>query len=540
MAGAGVETELKFQLPPARRAAVERALATRTAERVRLRAQYFDTPDARLAGARLALRLRQEGERWVQTLKGQGDGLLQRLEDEVPLERTGAGVPALDLGLHEGTAAGAALARALAGSAPPQMLYGTDIQRLKRVLHSGGARIEVALDVGELQAGAARAPVCELEFELLSGPVHALLALAGRWAGRYGLVLDVTTKAERGQRLAAGRAEPPVVRATDPRLPAALPLAAARPAMVRAALAHALPNAAAITNGVHGADHVHQLRVALRRLRTVLRAFGPPDAARDEALAKLFAALGGTRDADVLALTLAPAWAAAEAAGLPVPVPLAPAAADDAAAALRAPAAARLWLQLIGLAQAAGAQASDRRAASAATGDAGATEAAAADAQPWSGAAAHCVARWRRQLRRGLRNWGTLDDPARHRLRKRLKRLRYLLDFSAGLWPAKAAARELAALRPLQEALGHWNDIVVARAHVAALMAQPKGTPTAAPEVAPSGPAPALPFAAGWLAREAVAADAACADAAARWRRLPPLGGPKPLRRRKKPPSHPG
>ena len=511
MTSAGVEIELKFQLPPARRAAVERALATRTAERIRLRAQYFDTPDARLAGARLALRLRQEGERWVQTLKGQGDGLLQRLEDEVPRAAAGATPPALDLSLHEGTAAGAALARALAGGAPPRVLYGTDIQRLKRVLHSGGARIEVALDVGELQAGAARAPVCELEFELLSGPVDALLALAGRWADRHGLVLDVTTKAERGQRLAAGEAEPPVSRASEPPLSAGLPLAQARAAMVRAALAQALPNAAAITNGVFGPDHVHQLRVALRRLRTVLRAFGPPDAARDAALATLFAALGGTRDADVMALTLAPAWDAAKATGLAAPVAVAPSGGDAAALALQAPAAARLWLQLIGLAHAAD-----------------------EDTTPWDQVAAERVARWRRQLRRGLRDWGTLDDPARHRLRKRLKRLRYLLDFSAGLWPAKAVARELAALRPLQEALGHWNDIVVARGHIAALMAQPAQAAMAAPATAPPAPPmPALPFAAGWLAREALAADAACAAAAARWRRLEPLAAPKPARRRK-------
>jgi triphosphatase len=556
MPGAGTEVELKFQLPPARRAALERALATRTAERIRLRARYFDTDDGRLAAAQMALRLRLEGDRWVQTLKGRGDGLLRRLEDEVPV--AGApdapdAPPPLDPRRHDGTEAGRALRAALAGAPAPTLRYGTDIVRLRRVLRHAGARVEVALDVGELIAGeragegatddasedasegagedaregraaggaraAARAPVCEVEFELLDGPAQALFELAGRWAERYGLVLDVTTKAERGERLARGEALAPVVRATDLAIAPALPLGQARAQMIGAALAHALPNASALVAGAGGPDHVHQLRVGLRRLRTVLRAFGPADAARDEAVARLFATLGGTRDADVMAATLAPAWAAAAAAGLSVPPAGEMPASDAALAVLRAPAAARLWLQLLALAQPPGAAPPSAAADPGVPGGAATDDTCADDATPWVGPAAATVARWRRTLRRGLRDWARLDDAHRHRLRKRLKRLRYLLDFADGLWPAKAMAAELGALRPLQEALGRWNDLVVARAHVAALSAL-------AAETAPAH-RPALHFAAGWLAREAGLADAACLKAVARWRRLPPLKAPK-------------
>ncbi len=73
------EIELKLAVPPAARAAVRAAVATASAQRVRLRAAYADTADQRLAAAGFALRLRQEGRRWVQTLKGRGDGLLARL-----------------------------------------------------------------------------------------------------------------------------------------------------------------------------------------------------------------------------------------------------------------------------------------------------------------------------------------------------------------------------------------------------------------------------------------------------------------------------
>lgn len=479
---AGAEIELKFQLPAESVAAAERALSTRSAERVRLQAMYFDTPDRRLAGAGMALRLRQEGERWVQTLKGRGDGLMHRLEDEVPVVARGATAATLDLDRHDGTAAGRALARLLSDGAKPELLFVTDIQRLRRVLRSGGTRIEVALDRGEIRAGLRSATVCELEFEWLGGPLEGLISLATRWAVQHRLVLDVTTKAERGHRLLAGDAPPPAVRAAQPALQRDMTLNQARGAMVAAALQHALPNAAAITGGSFEPDHVHQLRVALRRLRTALRAFGPADAARDASLATVFLALGRRRDADVLAHMLEPAWAAAAAAGWvhvqPAPVG---AAVDTSARALRDPATTALWLGLIGLANG---EDSD------------------ADDPAWADAAGPVVRRWRRRARRLARDWSALDDPSRHRLRKQLKRLRYLLEFCECLWPGKAIRTQLAALRPLQDTLGHWNDLVVARAHLAAL---------------PS-PDPAALFAAGWLAREALACERDCVAAASAWR----------------------
>jgi inorganic triphosphatase YgiF len=467
-------------LPPERVAALVRALATQTAERVDLRALYFDTPDGRLAAAQLALRLRREGDVWVQTLKGRGDGLTQRLEDELPRDAEDGDPPPLDPGLHRGTAAGQALLAALEGGAAPQVVYGTQIQRLKRVLRHRGARIELAFDVGDIVAGEARTPVCELEFELLSGPVSALLDLAGRWATRFGLLADPATKSERAQWLLQGRAQRPVVHASQPALPAGLPLAEARAAMVAAALAQAMPNAAALTAGAGTPDHVHQLRVGLRRLRSVLRAFGPADAERDAALAALFGALGGTRDADVLALTLAPARAAARALGLPVPAAAATAAAPAGLQQLQAPTTTALWLGLVALS----------------------LPAPALEPEPWERVALSRLRRWHRQARQDAAAWATLDDEGRHRLRKRLKRLRYVLDFCSALLPAKAWAQEARVLRRLQDALGRWNDVVVAQAALA-----PAADPAAA-------------FAIGWLAREALLIEADCGRATRRWQRL--------------------
>jgi inorganic triphosphatase YgiF len=479
----GVEIELKFQVPPSRLAAVRRAVATRSAERIDLHASYQDTADGRLAAARLAWRVRREGQRWVQTLKGPGDGLAHRLEHEVDCAPVPEGqVPAADAALHADTPAGRLLARALAGAGPVQQVYATQIVRIRRVLRHGGARIELALDIGDVLAGEHRAPVCELEMELLDGSLAALWSLARRWAGRFGLRLDPATKSERAQWLAAGLAARPVARGRDPVLAPGLLLDTARAAMVASALAHGLPNAAAVTAGAATPDHVHQLRVALRRLRSVLRALGPADAARDDALRALFAQLGRRRDADVMRDTLSPAWAAAEAAGWPRP-PVEEVE-DTAAAALADPGTTALWLDLLALAVPP-AHAADT-----------------AEPATWDGVVRHKLQRWRRGARRLAADWDELDTAHRHRLRKQLKRLRYLLEFAAPLLPPRRLRVELAHLRPLQEALGHWNDLAVAREHLAAW-----------PQ-----PTPAVVFAAGWLARASQVAEADCRLAVKRWR----------------------
>src|SRR5690554_1891866 len=63
--------------------------------------RYYDTPDAALNRARAALRVRQSGNRYIQTLKTQGefvDGAHRRQEWEWPLPG-----PELDLSLLETT-----------------------------------------------------------------------------------------------------------------------------------------------------------------------------------------------------------------------------------------------------------------------------------------------------------------------------------------------------------------------------------------------------------------------------------------------------
>jgi triphosphatase len=487
-----VEIELKFQVPPALRERVRRAVATRSAVVTRLQAVYADTADDRLAGAAMALRLRKEGRVWVQTLKGRGDGLMQRLEDEhrLPAQR---GEPALDPARHAGSVAGERLQALLSkdGAEVAALLpvYRTDVRRTHRQVRSGGALIEIAFDEGHISAGQRRLAVCEIEFELLSGPASALIELASRWVERHGLWLDVRTKSERGHRLARGLDTVPAVRAAAVALDKAATPGAAFSTIVQAALAHVLPNAAELADGNGQADHLHQLRVGLRRLRSGLRLFAgwSPDAAAalalEQSLRAPFNRLGAARDQDALAVSLLPALAAA---GGP-PLPALPAAGADPAAVLHEAAFTRLMLQALQMATATAP---------------GAAPAAAPDPAPPAGPAPTLRQAARRALQRswrkamaGARSFATAEVEAQHRTRKQLKRFRYGAEFVVALFPGKPTARSLAALRKALDALGAYNDALVAEQRFAAQVDTD----------------PRAWFALGWLAsqREKLLSDAA-------------------------------
>jgi triphosphatase len=476
------EIELKFQVPPAQAAALARAVATASAQVIRLQAAYADTADRRLATAGLALRLRREGRRWVQTLKGRGDGLMARPEHEVPVAG-GASLPAFDATRHAGTPVGERLIALLADGAPLQVLYRTDIRRTRRRLRSAGATVELAHDRGHIEAGGQRLAVDELELELLAGPPAALAALCGRWVVRHGLWWDVRTKSERGFRLAEGLQEMPAVRAAPSAVVAGQTPGQALAAMLHGALSQVLPNAAEIAAGSAAPEHLHQLRVGLRRLRSVLRGAAPlAGAAAAEALAlerdwaRPFGALGAARDADVLAGDLAPELdAALAAAGLP---PLAwPAAAlgstPEPAAVLRGAEVQALLLRSLALALTA---AQPGLAKSPADGPGSGNKLQAAEgaavqtaAQPFhrADAAALLQPLWKR-LKRGARDIPAAPPEALHTLRKRAKRLRYLMEALAPLLPPKRLRRTMAALKPALTRLGELNDLQTADARIAA------------------------------------------------------------------------
>jgi triphosphatase len=507
------EIELKLQVPAAALTAVEREVAGAASRRVRLQAIYFDTSDRRLAAAGIALRLRKEGRRWVQTLKTGSAHGMERGEHNVARVLPAGTEPSPDLALHAGTAPGDALAAVLTpgadGTAPTLVaLYRTDIWRRHRLLRSRHGTVELALDRGEISATAAdgvarRWPVCELEIELRTGSPHAVTDVAARWARRHGLWLDTRSKAERGDRLSRGLGpgDPtPAVKAQPMRWRKNMTPAEAWQMILASVMAHALPNWSELVGGSLAPEPVHQLRVALRRLRSARRFLeawpGVLLVPWDEQAAALFTRLGELRDRDVLALEMQrevnAALADAGGATLSLTGVAEAASWSDAESALRGGLFIELMVELV-----------TPPADGAPVGDA---------VDPVTppdlrALAAQRLQVWHAQLRKDAKRFMQLDDEARHRVRKRLKRLRYAVEFSAALFPKARVERYLKQLERAQERLGEFNDLCVAIAACRLLATRE----------------PQAWFALGWLSARRDTVLTKCGADLARWREAKPF-----------------
>ncbi len=81
------------------------------------------------------------------------------------------------------------------------------------------------------------------------------------------------------------------------------------------------------------------------------------------------------------------------------------------------------------------------------------------------------LAKRQRQAKKRGHGFAELPTSERHRVRIALKRLRYASEFFNTLYPPEKVRPYLSALKDLQDALGHLNDVAVAEERVAALVA---------------------------------------------------------------------
>ena len=223
-------------------------------------------------------------------------------------------------------------------------------------------------------------------------------------------------------------------------------------AVIGACLAQMLPNASEVAAGSPDAEHVHQLRVGIRRLRTALREmadFAPAiDPAWEPALVDAFRALGRQRDREHLQKTVQPQIEAAGGPPVAWPEPAEPEPAP--AAVVRDQAFQLVLMSLIAASLPPDEQAADAPPRS--------SKRPSRPASRCARASRSCIARWCATAGTS-RRW---SPTAQHRVRKRLKRLRYLGEFVAPMFGQGRAARYLKELKPAQDALGEHNDAAVA------------------------------------------------------------------------------
>lgn len=457
----GHEIELKLAmapdaLPRLKRLAALRELRAGPASTKSLRSVYYDTPDHRLARAGISARLRHgaRGEvlQTVKTAGSRASGLFARREWEGAV----AG-ECLDHGQLLATGLEPFRDDALRSALAP--VFTTHIQRAIYHLRGDGWQVEMAVDTGEVQAGERRQPICEVELELKSGAPHHLFALARHIAAAVPVRLLVLSKSDRGYALAANR-EPRAVKAQATALEGNASVAGGFQAIARNCLHHLLANQDALLDKGDG-EAVHQMRVALRRLRSAMKIFRPLvagaelDRLRDE-MRWLLNQLGPARDAEVFLAEIIDPVVATHC-GQPgfdaLRAHWQAELATDLAAARAAAGDSRFTALLLDLG---------------AWVEAGEWRDTPLAHQPLEPFARDVLARLSRKLRKaGGKKLRRLPPPALHRVRIRGKQLRYAGEFFAAL-SGKDSRERLTLLSRLQDHLGAINDIAVAVPRLAA------------------------------------------------------------------------
>lgn len=440
------EIEIKLALPESSRRALLRHPLLRAAERLptrKLASIYYDTPALDLHRRGIALRARRQAGRWLQTVKCAGlagGGLSQRPEWEQPFS-----------GRFDFSAVDDAEARELLERARDEARLETVFETLFtrrswRLRPKSGGAVLLMLDQGWIAASGRREALGEIEIELELGAPACLFDVARALAAELPLQPEQRSKAERGYRLRENAPLVPVKAARSPVRPEQAPLEAFA-ATVADCLAQFQANAAGI--GKADAEFVHQMRVALRRLRSALRLFRPllPDgleAAVAPPLRELAACLGQARDWDVLAEDiLAPAARAFP--GEPRLAALA-AAVERRRLAARADLPAASQARPFILAQLDIAACAFRRSV-------------VADAPALPKFAARRLARLRRKAMALAQAAQDMDAQRLHGLRIGVKRLRYAAEFLAPLLRRRDLRRTLEVLNDLQDSLGGLNDL---------------------------------------------------------------------------------
>ncbi|HKE38511.1 MAG TPA: CHAD domain-containing protein [Casimicrobiaceae bacterium] len=450
------EIELKLATDPATLGSIVKhpavvALASGRSRRAKLVSRYYDTAQSELHATGIALRLRRDGTRWLQTMKGPGSavaGLHQRSEFEWKLKRA-----RLDFAKLATTPWQKTLSETAARLEP---LFSTDVTRTSCLLSfPDGTRAMLCLDEGFIVARGRRSPVCEIEIELINGSAQRLRELALALAADLPVRVAHASKAERGYALAGVFPIQPL-RAMRVPLPDHPTAAAAVAAVGGDCLRQISGNAEAVCAG-QDSEFVHQLRVGVRRLRSLLKFVAtlvPPERVGllDEELAWISGATGAARDWDVFVTeTLASISPHLETTEL-----------RRSLGQLKARATRMRAVQRATIREAAASQRLARLLLTLGILFAE-IEAAPAEATPSARALAQGeLDRSDKRLTkraRGLRHAAPLE---RHRARIAAKKLRYAAEFFAPLYSKSRTSDYIDALSELQARLGTLNDLATA------------------------------------------------------------------------------
>lgn len=416
---------------------------------------YFDTPELDLKAKGIALRVRKIGARRIQTMKVPGNkatGFQHLIEYEQEIGQDEPDLERIDNKALQKFFARIGLQEKLTPA------FTTEIKRRITVLRYGESEIEMALDQGSITAGERVMPLHEVEFELRSGHPADILDLALEIHGQLPFSLERRSKAHRGYALSTDETPVPV---------RASPVVLDRKAKTRDVFAEVAWNCIdqiranelpVLTSD--DPEGLHQLRVGIRRLRSLFvlyRPFLSPEMLEPviDELAWVQERLGPARDWDVfVGETLARVRKA-------MPDEDSLTSLEQAATKMRAAHAGdskafvtdeRYTLLLLRLFKAL------EQGNVLAEGDKAADKVLDKTIPAF---AASVLDHHDSKVRKLASRVADLEIDDIHRLRLRVKKMRYAAEFFKSLFPAGKAKRRSKALAALQEALGAVNDAAV-------------------------------------------------------------------------------
>jgi triphosphatase len=427
---------------------------------------YFDSNELLLRDHGLTLRVRHVGDKRIQTIKSADHGIFERSEWEQPIESDQP-----NLALAADTPLAPLLTDEVRDALKP--LFETRIERTTYRLNGGDTDIAIAFDEGRIVATKSSCPVSEIELELKRGEPAELFKLARTIGELVPAQLDVKSKSERGFDLVE-KASIGAEKAYEPELSAGMSAGRAFTLIARACLRQLLANEGAAKK--RNAEALHQMRIALRRLRAAISLFSavvtdPRVEAVKAELKWLGREFGPARDLDsflIEALRPLRKQQANEPGLVSISRMFARERLKSYRRAQEAVESARFRALVLDTAEwiETGLWATSDDPLMAAR-----------RAVPIETLAAEQLSRRRKKIRRRGTEIGELSPAQLHQLRIQIKKARYATEFFASVYGGKKAVKRCekfrSALKQLQNCLGGFNDIMTRKALCANILARP-------------------------------------------------------------------
>ncbi len=432
--------------------------------RRRVVSTYFDTPDLSLFHRQIEVRARRVGARHILSVKhvpGAEHGRHSGKDWEADVAKR-----AINSRIMDDRALRKKLsANNLASNLRP--IFVTDVSRAVWPLKIKNSSVEFAVNVGEIKSKGRRLPICEVGLELKSGDASGIYALARELRKSVPFDLEPLSKIERGYAFAADIASRPH-KAAKLRMRRRTTVGEAFSLIGHNGLMHLRANEACVRLR-QDSEGIHQIRVAVRRLRSALSMFRGLVAEKDRKdiarrLKWIADGLAEAREWDVFRDELL--------------TPLQAKLSSD-------PSLKGFTDEVDKLRRLADCEASEVLASARYTenvlrigqwwdgGDWARTSTGIA-AEPAADFALNRIRKLHRRLRKLGDRIAELDDAGLHEVRIRAKKLRYAIGFFSSLFPSKTVRAHAEALAEIQDCLGALNDSVVMRQLLAQAETQAK------------------------------------------------------------------